>query len=227
MQTYKFSELTWELLNGMIRLQTRETVPEKWEQVPVELSQEEMQQIASLKQTLAHTTMIRLNEATVWARAIYPLLMMAERPGLQAWSQVEMAAQFRNFLLMGTADGMLARSVFGEIKTPFLLVAEAKKGIDAKDPLHQLLGGMLAAAWQNYQPECQEPQQIYGCYTVAGSWTFLYGQVEGIETEMPVMTVESSSEFSEKAETEKILRILKFIAAKYSPPEAIAATSGF
>ena len=227
MQTYKFSELTWESLNSLTRLQTVDTISKRWNQEQIELTAQEMQRIAFLKETLSQTSLMNLNEATTWARAIYPLLMMAERSGLRALSQVEMTAQFRNFLLTGTADGLLARIVLGEIAGPFLLVAEAKKGIDAKNPIYQLLGGMLAAAWLNYQSDRREPQEIYGCYTIAGTWTFLYGQVEEIEAEMPVMTVESSSEFSEKAETESILRILKFIAAKYSPAEAIATTSGF
>ncbi len=226
MQTYKFSELTWESLNSLMQLRTVETNSDRWNQEQIELTDEETQQIALLKKSLSRTSMMSLNEATIWARAIYPLLMMAERRGLQALSQVEMTAQFRNFVLTGTADGLLARIVLGEIASPFLLVAEAKKGIDAKNPIYQLLGEMLTAAWLNYQSNRQEPQEIYGCYTIAGTWTFLYGQVEKLETELPVMTVESSGEFSEKVETEKILRILKSIAGKYAPAEAAAASSG-
>ena len=142
MQTYKFSELTWESLNSLMRLRTVEANSERWDQEQIELTDEETQQIALLKKSLAGTRMMSLNEATIWARAIYPLLMMAERRGLQALSQVEMTAQFRNFTLTGTADGLLARIVLSEIAGPFLLVAEAKKGIDAKNPVYQLLGGM-------------------------------------------------------------------------------------
>ena len=90
-------------------------------------------------------------------------------------------------------------------------MVEAKKAIDAKDPLFQLYGAMLAAAKLNWDDNQIEPQIIYGCYTIADSWTFLRGVVSEIEADKPILTVQPSREYIERNEAEIILGILKAI----------------
>jgi hypothetical protein len=49
----------------------------------------------------------------------------------------------------------------------FLVVVEAKRGIEDSDPIPQLYGEMLAAARLNWQLDQQESQVIFGCYAIA------------------------------------------------------------
>ena len=58
-------------------------------------------------------------------------------------------------------------------------------------------------------------QEIFGCYTVADSWTFVYGIVNEIETEKPKLTVELSKTYNGVLEAEHIVQILKSIVGKY------------
>ena len=216
MTTYKFTELSDSALRKLVRLSARATKTEKWDQMRMPLTAFEQQQIEAINSTLENKQVVRMNEATIWARAIYPLLVLAEKPGLQAWSEVAMSAQYPGFLLEGIVDGVLAREELGTIASPYLIVTETKRGVEAKDPTYQMLGEMLAAAWINYQNDHKPQQLIYGCYTVADTWTFAEGLVEEFDAEHPHFTVELSSEYKEKTETEIILQILKSIVAKFT-----------
>ena len=216
MSTYKFSELSHDILRKLVKLQARATVSEKWDRMKTPLTDYERQQVEAINSTLHNKQVTRMNEATIWARAIYPLLVLAEKPGLQAWSEVAMSAQYPNFLLEGIVDGVLAREELGEIASPYLIITETKRGVEAKDPTYQMLGEMLAAAWMNYQNDHRPQQPIYGCYTIADTWTFAEGLIEELDAEHPLFTVELSSEYKEKTETEAILQILKFIVARFT-----------
>jgi hypothetical protein len=156
-----------------------------------------------------------VNEATIWARAVYPLLALTEQGNIRAWAEVPLRACYPHAELHGIVDGVLGRSVAGTVQTPLLVVVEAKRGLESKNPRYQLCGEMLAAARLNWENERQEPQEIFGCYTVADSWTFLRGLVRNIETEAPEMRVESSREYVEKIEALTILKILKAIVSRY------------
>ncbi len=61
-----------------------------------------------------------MNEATIWARAIYPLLMLAESGNVQAWSQVSLSATYPHFELDGIVDGILGKCASGKISRPYL-----------------------------------------------------------------------------------------------------------
>ena len=58
-------------------------------------------------------------------------------------------------------------------------------------------------------------QEIFGCYTVADSWTFVYGIVNEIETEKPKFAVELSKTYNGLWEIERIVQILKSIVGRY------------
>ncbi len=215
MPRFTFSELSEETLNSIVKLREREVVPEKWIQRMVALNDEEQERLKFLTSYLRNRQTHLMNEATIWSRAIYPLLMLAERGNIQAWAGVPLKAQYPRFELEGEADGALASSVSGRIKVPYLVVLEVKRGIDAPNPQFQLYGEMLAAAWLNWRGNHQTAQEIFGCYTISDSWTFVHGTVEGLESDKPVFTAELSAEYAERFEAETILQILKFIAAKY------------
>ena len=72
-----------------------------------------------------------MDEATVWARAIYPLLLLAEHGRIQVWSEVALKAKYANFELEGIVDGLLEHTASGLISTPYLIVVEAKHGVEA------------------------------------------------------------------------------------------------
>ena len=54
-------------------------------------------------------------------------------------------------------------------------------------------------------------------YTVADSWTFLRANITDIESELPVIIIESSREYVEKIEAETILKTLKYMVSLYIP----------
>ena len=58
--------------------------------------------------------------------------------------------------------------------------------------------------------------------TLGDDWTFLRAVVNAIDTDLPVMTVETSREYKEKIEAETILRILKSIMLKYAPIQLVS-----
>lgn len=185
-----------------------------WKPVVADLNEIEIFQLDIIKNRLEREKVSRLNEATVWGKAVYPLLLVIENESIKSWAEVALSAAFNSFVLEGVADGLISEDSGGNPKTPYLVVVEGKKGIDAKDPQPQLYGVMLAAAKLNWNQNKQEPQTIYGCYTIADSWSFLRGVISEIEAERPTFTVEASREYVERYEAEFILGILKAIVAK-------------
>ena len=180
----------------------------------IPITDTEKQQLEIVQSRLASDPTHLLNEATIWARAIYPLLLLAERNSIRAWAQVALAGQFSTFEISGIADGALGRSIAGRLISPYLVVVETKRGIEGADPIPQLCipqlyTQMLAAAYLNWKSDTQAVQEIFGCYTIADSWTFLRGEVSQFEADRPMLKVEYSREYSEKYDAEIILKILK------------------
>ena len=223
MQTFKFSELTSTSLKSIIRLHEEGIIPEMWEQMMVELTERERQSVNNIISSLLNLPIVLMNEATIWARAIYPLLVLSEQNRLEAWSQVSLKAQYPHFSLEGIADGVLGRNISGVTESYYLIVIEAKRGLEALDPRVQLYGAMLAAARLNWEENGEIPQEIFGCYTIADNWTFVHGLVSDFEKDSPAITVASSREYAERTEAETILRILKSITGKYPYKLAKAA----
>ena len=139
------------------------------------------------------------------------------RGGFRAWAEVALAGQFSTFEIFGVADGALGRSIAGRLISPYLVVVETKRGIEA-DPIPQLYGQMLAAAYLNWKSDAQAVQEIFGCYTIADSWTFLRGEVSQFEADRPMLKVEYSREYSEKYDAEIILKILKQTVDRHLTP---------
>ena len=215
MKTYPLSQLTEETLNALVILHERPDVSDQWDEMTLVLDPEEIRALNYLKSLLQKRQLILMNEATLWARAIYPLLVLAEQGHVQAWAGVPLRASYPTFELEGEADGALAPYVAGRMHQPYLVVHETKRGVNAPNPQFQLYGEMLAAAWLNWKNDAETDQEIFGCYTVADSWTFVHGIVRDIETEKPAFTIELSKTYNGVLEAERIVQILKSIVAKH------------
>ncbi len=153
MCTYTFSQLSEETLKTLVTLKGRYVPAEEWDNMQIALTEDECQRLEVLKSTLRGRHLFVMNESTLWARAIYPMLVLAEHGYVQAWSGVPLKAAYPTFSLEGEADGALAPSLGGRIQSPYLIVHEAKRGLNAPDPLYQLLGEMLAAARLNWEQD--------------------------------------------------------------------------
>ena len=213
MCTYTFSQLSEETLKTLVTLHEEDGAPEVWEQMQIALTADEVRRLNDLKSTLHRRNLLGMNEATLWARAIYPMLVLAEQGSVQAWSSVSLSAEYPTFKLEGEADGALAPAVAGRIRPPYLIVHEAKRGIKASEPQFQLYGEMLAAAWLNWQSDSNAEQEIFGCYTVNDIWIFVRGLVTDIETEKPTLAAEFSFIYDGISDAENIVQLLKFIVA--------------
>jgi hypothetical protein len=216
-----FSDLSLPTLRAIIRLHEQGTSPAHWDQMLATVTPQEEEQMARITAYLLNYQLNLMNEATIWSRAIYPLLMSAEAGRVQAWAQVPLSASYPRFELEGIADGVLGDAISGTIDAPYLIVVEAKRGLEAQNPQYQLYGSLLAAAWQNQQRTPRERQELYGCYTIGDNWTFVYGIVNGFEAEMPSLTVLYSREYAERLEATTILRILKAIVHRFTSPNSI------
>ena len=215
MQTYPLSQLTEDILNELVTLQETDGALEVWEQMRAVLTSEEQMLLDYFKATLYRRNLVPMNEATLWSRAIYPLLRLAEHGQIQAWAGVPLKATYPAFELEGEADGALAPSVGGKIQTLYLIVHEAKRGVNAPDPQYQLYGEMLAAAWLNCKNTTTLEQEIFGCYTVVDNWTFVRGVVGDIESERPTFNIEFGPVYNGVLEAARIVQILKFIVAQH------------
>ena len=207
---------------AIITLQEQGIDDYPWLQVDkVSLTEAEQQRLQYLQGDLLNCQVQLLNEATVWARAIYPLLLLTEQRGIQAWSAVTLKAKYPQFEVESIDDGAIGRSASGGIEAPFLIVVEAQKGIEAQNPLFQLYAQLLAAARLNWQKQGQDPQEIFGCYTIADSWTFLRGEVTELESDKPTLYLEYSREYVEKLEAVRIFQILRQIVSRFVEPSAL------
>ena len=214
MCTYTFSQLTEETIHGLVTLHEAEGALEEWQKMQIPLTDDEHRRLEDIKSTLHHHHLVVMNEATLWARAIYPILMLAEQGRVRAWSGVSLKAAYPTFALEGEVDGALAPSVAGRVRPPYLIVHEAKRGLNAPDPLYQLYGEMLAAARINAKRDATTEQEIFGCYTVNETWAFVRGVVREMESEKPSFAVSFAPAYSGTLEAEQIVQLLKFIVAK-------------
>ena len=215
MQTYRFSELTEETLDSLVTLHGKIGVSEAWEEMQITLTPEEGKRIDIFRADLEELELIAMNEATLWSRVVYPLLVLAEQEHIRAWAGVPLKATYATFQLEGEADGALAPCILGRMRQPYFVVHETKRGVNAPDPLYQLLGEMLAAAWLNWKKDANRAPEIFGCYTVAASWAFVRGVVGEIDSEKPTFAVEKSRTYDGVSDAERIVQILKVIVAKH------------
>jgi hypothetical protein len=212
MQKFNTSSLSLADLETIVTLNESSGNSFEWEDISlIELTETEQYDVSLLQKRLQNTQVHLFNEATIWARAIYPLLLMAEQSNIQVWAEVALRGEYTQFELEGIADGVMGRSVVGRITTPYLVMIETKRGVEAQNPIFQLYGELLAAAWMNWKQNQNSTQEIFGCYTIADSWTFLRAEVSQIQSDRPVLRIECSREYNERLETATILKLLKQI----------------
>ena len=206
-RTYTLEDLTVATLVEVAAIAHERSQPAVWAELARrEIGEHERVACNLIVAKLTHYKSHRADEATLWARAIYPLLALAELgEETRAFSRVEMAAGFGGVEIRGVADGALARHVDEDARPPYFVVIEAERGVSAPDLMARALGAMLCAARLS-QGE-RKGGEIFGCYTIADVWTFLRGTVDWDQPK-PVMSVLSSREYVEKTEAVTILAIL-------------------
>ena len=82
-------------------------------------------------------------------------------------TNVHESAKYAMFELEGIADGVMGPSFAGRIQCPYFVMVETKRGVENTNPIFQLYGQLLAAAWLNDQLKEQDVQEIFGCFTIA------------------------------------------------------------
>jgi hypothetical protein len=214
MRRLTFSDIKHSDLVGIVKLEDRGIQVEPWRELGRgELVEAEQRIVDYVTAGLLRFRPSVVNEATVWARAIFPLLTLAEAEGVEAQADVSLTARIGDVELTGTADGALGAPSDGELAAPFLIVVEAKRGVEATNPVTQLYAQMLAAASLNARENGRSAQRIHGAYTVGASWTFVRADIDGLDSEQPTFSAVSSPELAEKLEAVTIAKILKSIVA--------------
>jgi hypothetical protein len=208
------ASVTLDELDAVVTIHDRGVQSAPWSELSLgELTPDEQHTVDRLAADLRRYQPSLVNEATVFARSVYPLLVLAEADGVQALAGVAMSAQVGDFELVGVADGALGRPYAGELRAPFLVVVEAKRGVEGVTPVAQLYAELLTAARLNAAETKQNTQRLYGCYTIADDWTFVEVTVNDLDLAKPTFTVTISPEYNEKVEAGTIARILKSIVA--------------
>ena len=223
MRRFLFTQLTHEDITSLVKLEEQRIRAEPWDELARgEITETEQRIIDHVLVGLRRITPSLVNEATVWSRAIYPLLSLAETEDVVAQADVQLTGRVGDAELVGSADGAFGTPIAGDVRAPFLIVVEAKRGVEGYNPVTQLYGEILAAACLNAKESGKPAQRLYGVYTVADNWTFVRADVEGLDTERPSMSIVSSRELSEKYEAATIVKILKSIVAEHrrAPPRA-------
>jgi hypothetical protein len=215
MEKLKLSTIDLSAIQRYVALKEKPGIQYDWLKVDeIQLSDREQQCLADLQTGLQKVQVHLFNEATLSSRAIYPLLQLAEQDNIQIWAEVGLSAKYPQFELEGIADGVMGPSFAGRIQCPYFVMVETKRGVENTNPIFQLYGQLLAAAWLNNQLSQKDIQEIFGCFTIADSWTFVRAEVSMIESDRPGLTVEFSPEYAEKFDAPRILRILKTIILK-------------
>ena len=210
------SGLSLAQLREYITLSEAEANASPWLDVSaVQLSESEQTRLAFLQADLQSRRMQLMSEATVWARAIYPLLLLAEAEGIQAHRHVPLSAMFQAFEVEATAGGVLGQGLGEAADAPYRVVVEARQGVEGRSPLVQLYLEILAAARLNGQRDNQSSQELFGCHTAADVWTFLRAEVSGLDAPKPELKIEFSREYSGKLEADEICKILKKIVQDF------------
>lgn len=216
MDKLTFAQVSLADLKRVVRLREHGIDDYEWTQVDhIALLEREALRLSEIEQTLQADPVHLLNEITIWSRAIYPLLQLSEQGNIRALAGVPLQATYVNFSIDGIADGVIGKSITGRIESPYLVMVETKRGIEGQNPIPQLYSELLAAARLNWENTFHDPQEIFGCYTIADSWTFVRATIAGMESDLPTLQTEHSREYTEKINSARILKTLKAIIRRY------------
>jgi uncharacterized protein YjiS (DUF1127 family) len=135
-KSYALEELTTAKLTDIAVIRREAKQPAVWEKLARrEIGERERAALEFILDKLRDYGTLRVNEATIWARAIYPLLALAERDDIRAWSLVPLSGRFNDVEIGGEVDGALASSFAEEVELPYFIVVEAKRGVGGTDPM--------------------------------------------------------------------------------------------
>ncbi|MFO0761049.1 MAG: hypothetical protein U0359_31515 [Byssovorax sp.] len=223
MEKKQLSQITRADLTRLAELVDQEIRDEPWatfEKRP--LSAEDEQQVAQVLRRYRGIHVALINEATLWSRLVYPLLLTAEREPIKAWAEVPIFARIADFEIQGVVDGALAAGADAP-RAPLLLIMECKRGTEATNPIHALYAALLCVGWNEVEAHGGDEHTCHGCFTIADTWTFIEAEVFAPKGARPRIVVRSSREYSEKLEAHLILAVLKSIEdrwlAKLAPAE--------
>lgn len=216
MPSFTLGTLTIEQLREIVDIRYQGIRQEIWDsRTTGEIGERERVFLSVIHDHITSQKAHLLNEATIWSRAIYPLLALAERDNIRAYAGVPLSATLGKGDLRGEVDGALATmGISSQAVSPYLVVIEAKRGVESNDPMAQLLGGLLCAAWQNHQRKPRPEHRVHGAYTIADVWNFVEARISGFGGEELVMTTISSREYTERTEATSILLLLKTLVAE-------------
>jgi hypothetical protein len=206
-------------LARLVSLESRHAAQYPWEIAAAPVDEEATVQLRYLTGKLARMRPTTLNAATLWARAVYPLLELAETETIRAWAEVSIAAKdpYSETELAGVVDGVLAPEgvLAGAPGQPFLLVMQAKRGVGATDPRPALLAGVVAVLWTKMAAvEAAGRAEVFGCFTASDTWMFVRAEAAvRPEGQIPrlAVTLSWSREYAERAEAGAILGMLRGI----------------
>jgi hypothetical protein len=103
-----------------VEIREKSATTPNWADVEkIELTPDEKTQSDFIIQRLLSEPAHLLNEATIWVRAIYPLLVLGEYGEIRARAEVPLAAQYQKFYISGVADGVMGKTVGSMTPAPF------------------------------------------------------------------------------------------------------------
>ncbi len=219
MAKLSLGSVTLDELGRLAALESPGVTQEPWDNATEPPDEQTQVLLRYLTAKIADTQPTTLNEATLWSRALYPLLELAETGRVRAWAEVALAAKdpYSDTELSGIVDGVLAQEgvLAGTPGQPFLLVMEAKRGMGATDPRPALLAALLTVLWTKLgQAEAKPSAETFGCFTAGDIWTFVRAEaVLRSEAHSPRVgvTLSWSREYAERAEAGAILQVLRWI----------------
>ncbi len=143
------------------------------------------------------------------------MLTLAERDNIRAYSEVALSAMLSHGELRGGVDGALAKmGIEGSPVPPYVLIVEAKRGVEGHEPVTQLLSGLLCAAWTNHRQKPRSEHHLCGVFTVSDVWTFVDATITDMDGDRPLIRIASSREYTEKTEAATIVLLLKAMVAE-------------
>ena len=89
MDKLTLSDISLANIKKLVKLREKTGTEHEWTQVKaIALTDNEQRQVQDIRSRLINTQVHLFNEATVWSRAIYPLLLLAEQDNIQVWASV-------------------------------------------------------------------------------------------------------------------------------------------
>src|SRR5690349_992487 len=136
MRKFRFAQRSRAELESLVKLDERGIRKQPWEELgQAEITPAGQQHSDRVTTGLGRAAPGMVNEATVWGRAIFPLLFLPAPYDIVAQAEVPLSARFGDVELAGNADGAFGTPIAGELRAPFLIVVEAKRGIEGYSPV--------------------------------------------------------------------------------------------